>query len=174
MSYISAADLIESPGAAEIAQVATPAEHPVVATDLMTATLAGADRSAFDPADALIADRVLDRVNSAIAESAATINSYLGRYSLPLPTVPLVLQRLARAIVRYILNAHLLTSSDDSAVIRDHKAAERMLLLISKGEVTLGLPAPAKVAEVMIDEGSPLLQQSAGDYLDYFARGRLR
>lgn len=175
MSYISDADLIERPGAAEIAQVATPAEHPIVATDLMTATLAGADRSGFDPADVLIADQALDRVHSAIAEASAPIDAALGkRYSLPLPSTPLVLTRLARAIVRYILNSHLLTNSEDSPIIRDHREAERMLLRISKGEITLGLPEPAKVAEVLIDEAPPLLQRSAADYLDYYARGRLR
>lgn len=175
MSYISDADLIERPGAAEIAQVATPAEHPVVATDLMTATLAGADRSGFDPGDVLIADQALDRVHSAIAEASATIDAALGsRYSLPLPSTPLVLTRLARAIVRYILHTHLLTASEDSPIIRDYRAAMATLREIGAGRMTLGLPAPASVAEVLIDESPPLLQQSAGDYLDYYARGRLR
>lgn len=166
MSYISGADLIERPGAAEIAQVATPAELPIVATELMTATLAGADRSGFEPEDLPAADAALARVESAIAESSATIDAHLGaRYSLPLPTVPLVLQRLARAIVRYILNSHLLTSSEDSPIIRDYRAAMATLREISAGRMTLGLPQPARTAEVMIDEAPPILQRSAADYL---------
>lgn len=172
MSYISDADLIERPGAAEIAQVATPAELPIVATDLMTATLAGADRSGFDPSDLPAADAALERVHSAIAEASATIDATLGsRYSLPLPTTPLVLTRLARAIVRYILHTHLLTASEDSPIIRDYRAAMATLREIGAGRMTLGLPQPAQTAEVLIDEAPSLLQQSASDYLNYYARG---
>jgi phage gp36-like protein len=172
VSYISDADLIERPGAAEIAQVATPAELPIVATDLMTATLAGADRSGFDSSDLPAADAALERVHSAIAEASATIDASLGsRYSLPLPTTPLVLTRLARAIVRYILHTHLLTSSEDSPIIRDYRAAMATLREIGAGRMTLGLPQPAQAAEVMIDEAPPLLQRSAAEYLDYFAGG---
>ena len=146
--YLTPADLIDRPGAQEIARVATPQESAVVDTALMTATLAGDDRSGFDPDEVAVADAALARVQSAIAEAVAMVDAELSkRYALPLPSVPLVLTRLTRSVTRYLLHTHLLTASDNDPVIRDYEAALRTLREIGRGVIELGLAITPPTAE---------------------------
>lgn len=79
-----------------------------------------------------------DVLGRALADADAEIDGYLAsRYNLPLPTVPPVLARIACDIARYRLWEDI--ASDD--VRRRYEDARRLLEAISKGVVSLGLPA---------------------------------
>jgi len=75
-------------------------------------------------------------VSRALGDADAEINGYLAaQYSLPLPSVPAVLVRLACDIARYQLSADRVTES-----VRDrYKDAVVFLKSLSKGEAQLGV-----------------------------------
>lgn len=87
----------------------------------------------------LIADLEYQRpsaVSEAIDDATAIIDAYLAaRYPLPLATVPAVLKRIARDLVRYSLDI-----DPDDTVTRRRDEAMKFLTALSKGEVTLGMP----------------------------------
>lgn len=141
--YLTAAQLADRPGATELAQVATPQRDPVVAADLMQATLIGGDRSGFDPADVAVADLALEAITTAIGDASAVIDGYLAaRYSLPLASTPSVLIVYARAITRYLLHKDRRAMESDDAIVRDYRDAMKFLELVSAGKVTLGAGDP--------------------------------
>ncbi|MCX8016394.1 MAG: DUF1320 family protein [Rhodocyclaceae bacterium] len=111
MSYATVDDLIARYGEAEVIQ--------------------RTDRANAGVVDADVAQRALD-------DAAAEIDGYLAaRYALPLPTVPATLVRLACAIARY----RLWEDVASERVRQDYEDARRLLEAISRGAVSLGLPA---------------------------------
>jgi phage gp36-like protein len=100
-------------------------------------------------ADALlvIADRDGDGVidadvlDQALADASAEIDTYLAaRYQLPLATVPEVLVRLCVDITVYRLAADADMATDERR--KRYEDAVALLVRISKGDVSLGLPVP--------------------------------
>lgn len=81
----------------------------------------------------------------AIADAEAEINSYLaGRYTVPLPSTPLVLVRIATDIARYYLYADRVT---EQVRVR-YDDGVKFLRAVAKGDVSIGvdsLNAPAAV-----------------------------
>ncbi len=93
--------------------------------------VARTDRNATGAVDATV-------LNRALSDADAEIDGYLAtRYRLPLPTVPAVLARIACDIARYRLWEEL--ASDE--VRRRYEDARRLLEALSRGTVSLGLPA---------------------------------
>lgn len=86
-------------------------------------------------------------LSQALADADAKVDGYLaGRYTLPLATVPKSLTRIACDVARYYLYDNHATDE----VRRRYEDAEKFLIALGKGDVTLG-PDPADVADV----GSP-------------------
>ena len=108
--------------------------------------------------------QLTDRVNGAvidaavvaraIADAEAEIDSYLaGRYSLPLASVPSVLQRLCCDIARYYLHDESVTE----AVRNRYTDSVRMLKAISTGDVKIDGAAPlaAGVGVNLVEVSAP-------------------
>lgn len=95
-------------------------------------------------------------LDGAIADADAEIEGYLiGRYALPLATVPGVLTRIACDIARYHLYDDLATEQ-----VRDrYEDARRLLESIASGKVQLGLPGSTGATPVAgspeVDTGTP-------------------
>jgi len=86
-----------------------------------------------EPLTNAIVDSVLD---AALADADSEINGYLqARYSLPLATVPLLVQKLSRTIARY----NLYDKFAPEKIEKDYNQAMSTLKLISNGGVQLGL-----------------------------------
>lgn len=116
MAYATRADLERRFGAAEVLQLA--------------------DRDGDGLADAGVID-------GALAEAAAEIDAYLaGRYDLPLPVVPPVLERIACDIARY----RLMADNPLEEARRRYEDARRLLENLAAGRVSLGLPASSAPA----------------------------
>lgn len=79
-------------------------------------------------------------VTEAIDDAGGLIDGYLAtRYPLPLASVPSVLKRVARDLVRYSLD------NDPSDVVTKRRDdAVSFLKLLAKGEVTLGMPVESE------------------------------
>lgn len=152
--YVTPASLAELPGALEISQVAS-TEHAAALVEpaLMELTLRDGDRSAYSPEEVAAADAALARVNAAIADADAAIEGYLRMrsYVLPLDPVPPIVTTWARAITRYYLHKHLLSSEAKDPIVRDYQDALKFLGLVAAGKFSLG--AGDVVAPV--DGGSP-------------------
>lgn len=148
MPYISHAELAERPGARELAQVATDDNRPVVDTELMDATLRGADRSAW-PSEALAdADDALRRVNEAVSEADSLIDGYLVKrgYAVPLALPgekPMKLVAAwSRAITRYLLAKDTISDEKSSPIYRDYRDARQLLQQVADGSFSLGAGDP--------------------------------
>lgn len=102
-------------------------------------------RFGADAVDQLIYDAATGapsaaRLAQAIADADAEIDGYLAvRYTLPLPTVPTVLARIACDVVRH----RLMRDQASEEVRRRYEDARRMLEGIAAGRVSLGLPGTA-------------------------------
>lgn len=100
------------------------------------------DRHNTGAIDAVVLDQ-------AIADADAEIEGYLvGRYALPLASVPPVLTLLACDLARY----HLYDDHATEQVRTRYEDARRLLESIASGKVQLGLPAGGGAAPVA---GSP-------------------
>lgn len=111
MAYATLADLVARYGEEEVKQ--------------------RTDRTGAGAIDAAVAQRALD-------DATAEIDGYLAsRYTLPLPTVPAHLARIACAIARYRLWEDLASER----VRQDYEDAVKLLAAIARGTVSLGLPA---------------------------------
>lgn len=83
----------------------------------------------------------------ALADASAEIDGYLAaRYRLPLPTVPPVLARIACDIALYRLLTLRRMGDIEDARVR-YEDARRLLESISRGLVSLGLPADLPEAQ---------------------------
>ena len=110
MMYCTKDDMITTFGEAELIQL----------TDRM-------DRGVIDDAT----------LNAAMSTAQAEVNAWLeGRYSLPLPSVPDVLRRIAMDITRYLLWGDV---NSDHHVARRYADQSKLLRSIGRGQAALGL-----------------------------------
>ncbi|WP_041523599.1 gp436 family protein [Gilvimarinus agarilyticus] len=152
MQYITTTELAELPGAQELAQVATAAHQPVVAVELMEATLRETDRSGFDAADIALADDALARIAEAVEQAEGLIDGHLVKrgYAVPLNPVPKLVTGWARDIARYYLHKDL-SADDTGSITRGYKDANKMLGLIVDGKFSLGGTDPVETAPNKLD-----------------------
>ena len=151
--YCTPAHLADTKLARELAQVATPERHRIVADDLMEATLRGSDRAGFAPADVAVADEALVVIEQALTDADGVIDGYLVMrkpvaYSVPLDPAPGIVAVWARWIARYLLHKDRVNTQEATdPVVRDYKEALRFLAMLRDGEFSLGaddpLPAPS-------------------------------
>jgi len=146
--YLTHADLLQSPGATELAQAATADDAPVVPAALMAATLEGSDRSAWAAEQIATADEALARIDRLIADTGELVDGYLGaRYTLPLLTIPGIVRAWATDVLRYRLHDNL---DADAPIASRYRDAVAGLSLIRDGKLSLGV---AEVATA--PSGSP-------------------
>lgn len=143
--YVTPQQLAQSPGARELAQLASPAHRDVVAYELMEATLSGQPRDGWLADEIEAADAALARITALIAETDALIDAFIVKRvpAVPLLPVPSVLVTVARAIVRYKLHGDRQGDAGTDPVVRDYKDAMALLAQIRDGKVTLGAGDPA-------------------------------
>jgi phage gp36-like protein len=141
--YITLDQLADLPGATELAQVASAQHEAIVDAALMEATLRGTDRSAWTSDEIAVADDAANRITEVIVEVDALIDGYVARRLpvVPVP-VPTVLVTVARAIVRYELNKHLISDASTNPVARDYQDKLKLLAAIRDGSVTIGATDP--------------------------------
>ncbi|MCB1738711.1 MAG: DUF1320 domain-containing protein [Rhodocyclaceae bacterium] len=113
MAYCTQQDLIDRYGEAELIQLT--------------------DRAGADAIDTTALAR-------AIADVDALVDGYLdARYSVPLSPVPGLIVRLACMLTRAELYRDQVLE-DSHPVVRDKAEATRVLMALSRGDVSLGLP----------------------------------
>ena len=165
--YLTFAQLVVSPGALEIAQVASTSHAAeLVDAELMERTLLGTDRSGFDAAAIAAADKAALRIQELIDESAAVIDGYLARrYTLPLPTAPQILTTWARDILRYKLQPDREGDDRTDPVIRRYRDATKFLELVAAGKFSLGIEDPevsaATEGDIRFDSGTKVFGRGA-------------
>ena len=106
-------------------------------------------------------ERTLDevKVKEALDDASQTIDSYLaGRYSLPLSTVPAVLERHCCYIARYFLEKNRAT---DQARL-DYEDSIRFLEKVASGAISLGLSD----MEEPVETDNAAMIESAGSVWD--------
>lgn len=150
--YCTTAHLADTKLTHELAEVATPERYPIVADDLMEATLRGESRSVFDPADVAIADEALAVITTALEAADGLIDGYLVMrkptpYVVPLNPVPGIVSTWARWIGRYLLHKDRVSTEERTdPVVRDYKEALRFLALVRDGQFSLGAGDPLPAA----------------------------
>lgn len=137
--YITRPELMDRFDATELAQVVPPQSMGRVDGALMRAVILGEPTDDWPGDEIAAAEAGLLRMDEAIADATAEIDSYIGqRYSLPLATVPGVLKRYAGTIARY----HLHDDSEHEHVRQRYQDTLKALGRIASGELDLGLPQP--------------------------------
>lgn len=154
MPYVAPTDLLQWPGARELAEIATPESRPIIPAELLTLTINDGDRSEYDADQQADADEALDRIQTEIDNTRQLIDGYLGqRYALPLDPVPSILRAWAKDIVRYRLHKDL-QHDEKSAVYRRYKDAIKLLEQVRDGVLSLGIGDPNPVGgDVKISSG---------------------
>jgi len=175
--YCEPLQLLDALSTRELAQVATPDRAPVIADDLMDATLRGTDRSAFDPADVAIADQALARIQQALEDADQLIDGFLrtrkpSPYTVPLDPVPGLVTVWARSIARYMLHKDRATPGGESQdpILRDYRDAQKLLSQVAAGTFSLGgddPQPPAGAGSAEISKGCGVFSDAA---LSDFAR----
>lgn len=146
--YCTPAHLADANLVRELAQVATPERSPVVADDLMEATLRGTDRTGFDPADVAVADEALAHVERALQDADSLIDGYLVMrkprpYTVPLNPVPGIVVVWARRIARYLLHKDRQgTQEGTDPIVRDYRDTLKLLEQTRDGKFALGVDDP--------------------------------
>lgn len=140
MAYTTHAALAESPGALELAQVATDEQHKPVDADLLQALLRADDTSAWQPAEVDLAQAALARVDAAVVEADAIIDGHLAKrgYTLPLNPVPELVGSWSRAIARYLLHKNRRQVDERDPIYRVYRDTLKMLALTADGKFSLG------------------------------------
>lgn len=152
MSYVTPLQLAEKPGARELAQAASTEHQAIVDAELMDLTLRGLTRTGYTADELAAADAALARIAEIIVETDALIDSYIARrVALPLSPVPLVLTRIARAVVRYELQKDRTGDARTDPIVRDYQDKLQLLAGIRDGDVTLGLDDPASANAPALD-----------------------
>ncbi|MFY1027121.1 gp436 family protein [Actinobacillus seminis] len=96
-----------------------------------------------------------DKIDEALEDSSQTIDSYLaGRYSLPLKSVPAVLERHCCYIARYFLEKNRATDQARS----DYEDSIRYLEKVANGTISLGISEQGETVE----SDNVVIMQSAG------------
>lgn len=136
--YANPTNLLAWFDAQEIAQLATPKRYPVVDAVLLELTASSGDRSAYTQPEIEAADAALARIDGAISNADAEIDSYIGgRYTLPLDAALVSgsgLPRKCGDIARYLLMDDRAT---DEATSR-YDNTLRWLRDVARGVATLG------------------------------------
>lgn len=145
MSYITPAQLAEGPG-----MLRELAEPFGVAADLLSATISGADRSAWSADEIAVADSALASIEHTTARACAEMNAYLVKrgYALPLAASDFpVLTTWARNIARYHLQPQRdLTNEQTGRIERDYRGTLQALKAVAAGDIGLGPNDPLLVA----------------------------
>lgn len=135
MNYATATDLLTRFDAAEIAQRADRGMPRLVSAELLTAVAASADLGAWTTEEVARAGVAMIVVNRALKDATDTIDSYVSaRYSLPLSTVPAVLERVACDLARYYLYDDQVTE----IIQKRYDACVKLLGDVAAGRVSLG------------------------------------
>ena len=114
------------------------------------------DRDHDDQPDTAVLDGALN-------DATAEIDTYLAsRYQLPLVTVPDVLLRLCVDIAMYRLAADRTGGTEERR--KRYEDAERLLVRISKGDVSLGIPKPPKSSNGAVLVAGPSRQFKRGSF----------
>jgi phage gp36-like protein len=161
MPYVAPTDLLQWPGARELAEVATPESRPIIPADLLTLTITGGDRSEYDEDQQADADEALDRIQTEIENARQLIDGYLGqRYLLPLDPAPTILRTWAKDIVRYRLHKDL-QHDEKSAVYRRYKDAIKLLEQVRTGALSLGVEDPRQPGgQVLVSSGGRVFDRA--------------
>ena len=90
MPYITHTDLADSPGALELAEVASDEHRAPVRAELLDALLRGHDTSIWPAEDVAGAQTAVQRIDAAVTDAQAIIDGYLAKrgYALPLAPAP--------------------------------------------------------------------------------------
>ncbi|MCP4469004.1 MAG: DUF1320 domain-containing protein [Halieaceae bacterium] len=142
--YITHGDLIERPGARELAQVASSHHEQMVPYELMEQSLLAGDRGSWSLDEVARADDALARIDDAVQRASDMIDGYLvRRYSVPLPEpVPGVVVEWCRQISRYYLHQHRISDERSDPVARDYRDAMKLLQQVAEGKFFLGYNDP--------------------------------
>jgi phage gp36-like protein len=156
--YVTLLQLLQIPGAKELAEVASSEHAPLVDALLLELTLTDGVRTEYSAEEIAGADAARARIEAAIAEVDGTVDGYLGRrYALPLASVPTVLAGWARSMVRYKLHPHRGSTEQTDPVVRDYRDAIKFLTLVADGKFSLGIADPVSqgdsLGEVQIESG---------------------
>lgn len=140
MAYVTHVDLAESPGALELAQVASAEERRPVDAPLLEALLRGQDTSGWPGDEQAAAHAAVQRIDAAVQDAQALIDGYLAKrgYALPLAPVHRLVTSWARAIARYVLHKNRLVGDGKDPVERAYRDALRLLELVAQGKFSLG------------------------------------
>lgn len=151
--YLAHADLVERPGARELAEVASDQHGQMVPYELMEQTLLGADRTHWSADEIAQADKALARIDEAVARASDLIDGYLvRRYALPLAApVPGLVMEWCRQISRYFLHQHRISDEKSDPVARDYRDAMKFLQLIVDGKFFLGYNDPVVTDATNVD-----------------------
>lgn len=148
--YVTLAQLADRPGARELAQLVSDAmQGAVVDPALFDATLRGADRSAYSPAEIAAADAAAARVVEAVEDATARIDGFLGQrgYQLPLSPVPRIVAGWCRDITHYLLSGSRPTDDRSDPIVRGYRDAMRLLEQLAAGKFSLGGDDPMAVGQ---------------------------
>ena len=137
MPYAIVQDMLDRFGASEMEQL----------TDI--------NKPRLNAVDTLVLDRALE-------DATALIDGYLvGRYALPLASVPGNLKVMCCGIARY----QLMSSSPDDRAKADWENAFKFLVSVSRGDVQLFPPSAAPAVEgvgpVLFNAGSKIMGRDA-------------
>lgn len=113
---------------------------------LLSATLDGEDRSAWDPDEQAAADDAVASIGRFIVQADGEVDARLAQRGYPLPMSAVqfpVLSVWARAIVRYHLNRNRdRTDEERGRHERDYRDALRALDYVAQGKLSLGVGDP--------------------------------
>ncbi|HIE4801220.1 TPA: gp436 family protein [Serratia marcescens] len=146
--YITAAQLAERPGMAELSQVtAEDGEIPAV-PELLNTIIQGGDTSPWTADELVMAELVFSRIDESIEDAQAMIDGYLRQrgHRLPLAIVPRQLANWARAIVRYQLSRNRTGDERTDPIVRDYRDALKFLQRVADGSYSLGIDDKMPVA----------------------------
>ena len=141
--YVTRAQLAQGQRAAEeLAQV-----FGVASAELMLATIAGTDRTAWTADEIAVADQALADIDQAIVYADGEVDARLSRRGYPLPLVNperfTVLTVWARSIARYWIQLQRDMNTEQTGRIeRDYRDALKALQLVADGKLGLGAGDP--------------------------------
>jgi phage gp36-like protein len=99
MSFASRSDLLARSNARRLAQLAVPADMPMVADELLRVVIEGGDTSGFTPEEQTALARAMDAIDKALADADALLVSY----GIPPTVQTTLLARLASTVALYYL-----------------------------------------------------------------------
>jgi phage gp36-like protein len=151
--YLTHADLIDRPGARELAQIASDEHQQMVPHELMELTLLAATRDGWSDDEIARADNALARIDEAVTRASEMIDGFLvRRYAVPLEEpVPGLVVEWCRQIARFFLHQHLSGDERSDPGVRGYRDALKMLQQVADGKLFLGYNDPAATDGANID-----------------------